>query len=125
MSNMQFISMRDFRTQTTQVWNKLQDGEEIVITNNGRPRAFLVNIPEGCFDEVLRGIRQTQAQVSPLIKSEKACKNEPPLNMQSTNEEKEAAMQEIRGLLAGIDGSNVDLDQMRAERRAAKYERLD
>jgi hypothetical protein len=32
-------------------------------------------------------------------------------------------MQEIRDSLAGIDVSGVDLDQMRADRRAAKFER--
>ena len=40
-------------------------------------------------------------------------------------EERRAAMQEIRMLLAGIDGNSIDLDQMRAERRTTKYERND
>jgi len=40
-------------------------------------------------------------------------------------EQRRAAMQEIRDLLAGVDGNSIDLDQMRAERRAAKYERTD
>ena len=38
-------------------------------------------------------------------------------------EQRRAAMQEIRDLLADIDASDVDLDKMKAERRAAKYER--
>lgn len=40
-------------------------------------------------------------------------------------EQRRAAMQEIRDLLANVDGDSIDLDQMRAERRAAKYERND
>ena len=40
-------------------------------------------------------------------------------------EERRAAMQEIRGLLAGFEGSSIDLDRMKEERRAAKYERID
>ena len=40
-------------------------------------------------------------------------------------EERRAAMQEIRESLSGIDGSSIDLERMRAERRAAKYERTD
>jgi DNA-damage-inducible protein J len=40
-------------------------------------------------------------------------------------EQRRAAMQEIRDLLAGIDGNSIDLDRMKAERRAAKYERAD
>jgi len=39
--------------------------------------------------------------------------------------QRQAAMQEVRDLLAGIDGNSIDLDQMKAERRAAKYERVD
>ena len=39
-------------------------------------------------------------------------------------EERRAAMREIRGLLAGIDGNSIDLNQIKAERRAIKYERV-
>ena len=42
-----------------------------------------------------------------------------------STEQRQAAMQEVRDLLAGIDGNSVDLEQMKAERRAAKYERAD
>lgn len=38
-------------------------------------------------------------------------------------EERRAAMQEIRELLSGIDGSKIDLAQSQAERRLSKYER--
>ena len=37
-------------------------------------------------------------------------------------ERKRAAMQEIRELLADLDGEDIDLNQIRTERRAAKYE---
>ena len=40
-------------------------------------------------------------------------------------EQRRAAMQEIRDLLVGVDGSGIDLAQMKAERREAKYERND
>jgi len=40
-------------------------------------------------------------------------------------EQRRAAMQEIRGLLADVDGNSIDLNQMKAERRAARYERTD
>jgi len=35
-------------------------------------------------------------------------------------ERRRAAMQEIRDLLADLDGNSIDLDQMRAERLSAK-----
>jgi DNA-damage-inducible protein J len=40
-------------------------------------------------------------------------------------EQRRAAMQEIRDLLADVDGSSIDLAQVKAERRAAKFERND
>ena len=39
--------------------------------------------------------------------------------------ERRTAMQEIRDLLAGVDGNSIDLNQMKAERRALKFERND
>ena len=38
-------------------------------------------------------------------------------------EQRQAALQEIRALLEDMDDTNIDLDQLREERRAAKYER--
>ena len=37
-------------------------------------------------------------------------------------EQRRAAMQEIRDLLSDVDGSSIDLDKMKADRRAAKFE---
>jgi len=42
-----------------------------------------------------------------------------------TPEEKKAAMDEFRALMAPIDGSTIDLKQLRMDRRVAKYERND
>ena len=112
---MEFISMRDFRTETTKVWDKLNNDEEIVITNNGRPRAFLVSIPEGTFDEVLSGIRKAKAQIKPRNAQQYFLQKHTPA-------ERAAAMQEIRELLSDVDGNGIDIKQIRAERRAVKYE---
>ncbi|MDR1570953.1 MAG: type II toxin-antitoxin system RelB/DinJ family antitoxin [Clostridiales Family XIII bacterium] len=37
--------------------------------------------------------------------------------------QRQAAMQEIRDLLADVDGGSINLDSMRAERRTARFER--
>jgi DNA-damage-inducible protein J len=39
--------------------------------------------------------------------------------------ERQTAMREIRDLLADVGGDGIDLDRMRAERRAARFERVD
>jgi len=53
------------------------------------------------------------------------CRNIENIEMATNIEQRRAAMQEIRDLLADVDGNNIDLDQMRAERREAKYGRVD
>ena len=129
---MDFISMRDFRNQSTQVWNKLSNEEEIVITSNGRPRAFLVNIPDGFFDEMLTGIRQAKEQIKPLRQGRHNRKaqvdfaaSREKFDRDHSSEEMKASWQELRDMLSGIDGSGIDLERMKAERRARKYERHD
>jgi antitoxin (DNA-binding transcriptional repressor) of toxin-antitoxin stability system len=58
---MQFVTVRDFRSSSKEIWDKLSRDEEIVVTNNGRPTALLLNIPEGNFEETLAGVRQAKA----------------------------------------------------------------
>jgi prevent-host-death family protein len=57
---MQFVTVRDFRNASKEIWDKLRNEEEIVVTNNGRPTALLLNIPEGNFEETLAGVRQAK-----------------------------------------------------------------
>ena len=126
ISRMDFMSMRDFRTQTTQVWDKLDNEEEIVITNNGRPRAFLINIPEGFFDEMLSGIRQARAQIKPKSRRQYDLLLErEQFDREHESEEMKISWQELKDMLAGIDGNAIDLKQLREERRAARYELTD
>jgi len=38
---MDFVSVRDFRTQPGEVWKKLAEHHELVVTRNGKPFAIL------------------------------------------------------------------------------------
>ena len=61
---MNFYSMRDLRTDSKKMWDDLQDGKEVVLTNNGKPSALIINIPEGMFDETVRAVRQAKAMIA-------------------------------------------------------------
>lgn len=61
---MEFYSVRDFRTQSKTVWDSLARGGEVVITNNGKPAALMVEIPEGGFDETVQAVRQARAMAA-------------------------------------------------------------
>ena len=58
---MEFYSARELRTDTKSIWKNLAEDNDIVITNNGKPCALMVGIPEGRFDETVRAIRQAKA----------------------------------------------------------------
>lgn len=61
---MEFYSVRDLRTASGTVWNRLAEGGEVVITNNGKPSALMIEIPEGGFDETVQAVRQARAMIA-------------------------------------------------------------
>lgn len=58
---MEFYSARELRTNTKSIWNELSKDNDVIITNNGKPSALMIGIPEGRFDETVRAIRQAKA----------------------------------------------------------------
>ncbi len=61
---MNFATVRDFRTSTRSVWDKLNESGEIVVTNNGKPIALMLNIVDGELGELSQAIRQAKAMLS-------------------------------------------------------------
>ena len=88
---MNFYSVRDLRTDTKSMWEQLSSGDEIVITNNGKPSALMIDIPEGAFDEVVQAVRQAKAMIALNSMRRKAAKAG-----QLTDEEIEKIIAEVR-----------------------------
>ncbi|MDR1398172.1 MAG: hypothetical protein LBJ14_10655 [Desulfarculales bacterium] len=61
---MNFYSARDLRTIPKQIWNDLNADGEVVITNNGKPTALLLNITGDSFEEVVKAVRQARAAIA-------------------------------------------------------------
>lgn len=61
---MNFYSVRDLRTNSKGLWNNLSDNNEIIVTNNGKPSALMISIPDGCFDEIVHAVRQAKAMIA-------------------------------------------------------------
>ena len=61
---MNFYSIRDLRTDSKSMCADLSSGDEVVITNNGRPSALMIDIPEGSFDEIVQAVRQAKAMIA-------------------------------------------------------------
>ena len=61
---MNFYSIRDLRTDAKSLWQTINEGDEAIITNNGKPAAVMISIPEGFFDESIQAIRQARAMIA-------------------------------------------------------------
>jgi antitoxin (DNA-binding transcriptional repressor) of toxin-antitoxin stability system len=58
---MKFVSVRDLKTKSSQVWRELPDQKEMIITSNGRPIAILSSINENNLEQVLSEFRRARA----------------------------------------------------------------
>ena len=61
---MDFYTVRDLRTTPKSVWNSLSGGGKVVITNNGKPSALMIDISGGDFEETLQAVNQARAMIA-------------------------------------------------------------
>jgi len=61
---MNFYTARDLRTMPKNIWDTLSADGEVIITNNGKPTALMLNISETNFDEVVKAVRQAKAMIA-------------------------------------------------------------
>lgn len=61
---MRFISVRDLRGRTSQLWRDLRDEKDLVVTNNGKPVAILTSTDAVSFERSLRDIRRCRANAA-------------------------------------------------------------
>jgi len=58
---MKFLSVRDLKTKSSQVWKDLLEQKEMIVTSNGRPIALLSSINENNLEQVLTAFRRARA----------------------------------------------------------------
>ncbi len=58
---MDFVTARDLKVNTGEVWQKLEKGKDIVITLNGRPVALLSGIRGENLEQILKAVREVRA----------------------------------------------------------------
>ena len=61
---MKFFTARDLRTIPKSIWQALANSGEVVITNNGKPTALMLNISEDNFARVVQAVRQARAMLA-------------------------------------------------------------
>jgi len=71
---MRFVSVRDLRGKSAQVWGQLKDEKELVITSNGKPIAILSAVQEDRLEETLAAIRRARAMAAMDAMQQRALK---------------------------------------------------
>ena len=58
---MEFLSVRELRASSRNMWQKLSYDGKMVITNNGKPAALLLDISNEDLEETLMTLQQVKA----------------------------------------------------------------
>jgi hypothetical protein len=60
--SVKFLSMRELRSSTRQIKNMLANDGKIIVTNNGKPTALMMEINEDTMEGTLADLRQLRAK---------------------------------------------------------------
>ena len=58
---MRFVTVRDLRGRSAEIWRRLAAERELIITSNGKPVAILSSVSEGDVEGSLAAIRRARA----------------------------------------------------------------
>ena len=58
---MKFISVRDFRTSSSEIWKNLPFEREMIVTNNGKPIALLTPLTDRTLEDTVSAVRRAAA----------------------------------------------------------------
>ena len=58
---MKFVTVRDLRGKTSELWKELEQERELVVTSNGKPIAILTATNEESFETCLWTLRRSRA----------------------------------------------------------------
>jgi len=58
---MKFVTVRDLRAKSGEVWKNLLSEKDLVLTNNGKPIALLSSITEENIEKSLAAVRRARA----------------------------------------------------------------
>ena len=72
---MKFVTVRDFRTGSANIWATLPQEQEMVITNNGKPVALLTPITDKTLEETLSAVRRAKAINAAKLLQQQSLKN--------------------------------------------------
>lgn len=61
---MEFVTIRDLRLKPGDMWDRLRQQRELILTSNGRPVAVIVGVEEDNLEETVAALRRARAQAA-------------------------------------------------------------
>ena len=61
---MGYCSVRDLRNAKKEVWDNLEKEGELIVLNNGKPRALIFDVNNENIDMMIKAVRQAKAMIS-------------------------------------------------------------
>ena len=61
---MVYCSVRDLRNAKKEVWDNLEKECELIVLNNGKPRALIFDVTNENVDMMIKAVRQARAMIS-------------------------------------------------------------
>jgi len=61
---MRFVTVRELRSRSAEVWRRLAEEQEIIVTSNGKPLAILSAVSPDRLEESLSALRRARAMAA-------------------------------------------------------------
>lgn len=90
---MEFFTMRDLRSRSGEIWERLREQREAILTSNGRPVALLISVSSETVEDDLLAFRRARAQLAVSRMRQQSAESG---QDQTTVEEIEAEIQSAR-----------------------------
>ena len=94
---MKFLTVRDLRSKSAQIWKDLPKEKDMVVTNNGRPVAILTSINSTDFEASLNSIRKARIiEAVASLQKESVNKGTDKITLSEINQEIKVVRKKLR-----------------------------
>lgn len=98
---MDYVTVRELRDKSGEIWQRVEAGEEFVVTRNGKPFALLVHTEPQAVEDRLRALRLSRmAELVKAIQADAQASGASLLTDEEIQAEIDAARRERRARLA-------------------------
>ncbi|MEO8298230.1 MAG: type II toxin-antitoxin system prevent-host-death family antitoxin [Burkholderiales bacterium] len=100
---MDYVTVRELREKSGEIWQRVEAGEEFVVTRNGKPFALLVHTEPRAVEDTLRALRLARfGEVVREIQAQSVAQGTDQLTDEDIQAEIDAARREARATALAV-----------------------